>query len=301
MKIAITGGAGFIGTKLTKKFADEGHEILILDHHEPKVALPNSQFVKTDLIHDIPLNEYLSCDAVIHLAGANIFGRWSESYKKLILSSRIDTAKALIDGVKKAGRGPKVFITASAVGYYGDGGENELTEESPNGEGFLAKVCAKWEEVAKSAEECGMRTVFVRTGVVLGKGGGMLAKLIPIFKWGLGGRMGSGKQWFSWIFMDDLLNVYKLALLDNSLSGPVNAVSPEPVRNQDLVKSLGSAMHRPAILPVPGFILRIVLGEFGRVILMSQKVVPKKLLERRFKYIEPKLERAIINLNIYRS
>lgn len=293
MKIAITGGSGFIGTRLSQSLSEEGHELLILDHHEPRATFKNTRFFKTDLIHDIPLDEYLSCDAIIHLAGANIFGRWTKIYKQLIVSSRIDTAKALIDTVKNAGRGPKVFISASAVGYYGDGGENELTEESPNGEGFLANVCAQWEAVANSAQNCGMRTVFVRTGVVLGTGGGMLAKLIPIFKWGLGGPMGDGQQWFSWISMEDLLNVYHLALFDASLTGPVNAVSPEPVRNKTLAKTLGKTMHRPAILPVPGFILRIILGEFGRVILMSQKVIPKKLLERKFDFKKPRLEQAI--------
>ncbi len=293
MKIAITGGAGFVGSALTKKFLNSGHEILILDRIAPKEIPSGVVFRKTDLVNDIPLKEYLECDAVVHLAGANIFGRWTPEYKKLILSSRIDTARALIKTVKISGRGPKVFISASAVGYYGDGGEHELDESAPNGTDFLAGVCRKWEAILAEASEAGMRSVSVRTGIVLGPGGGMLAKLIPIFRFGLGGRMGHGKQWFSWIHIDDLLNVYETVTVDSRFSGPVNASSPQPVRNHILAKALGRVLHRPALLPVPKFILRLVLGELGDIVLMSQKVIPKKLLTAGFHFTYIDIDEAL--------
>ncbi len=246
MKIAITGGSGFVGSKLAKLLVRDGHQILSLDRAAPKKQIEQVHYIKTDLIHDLPIEEYLSCDAVIHLAGVNIFGRWTPAYKKLIVSSRVETAKALIQAVKNAGKGPGVFVSASAVGYYGDGGEEVLLEGSPNGRDFLAQVCKEWEQVAAASQNAGMRWVSIRTGIVLGPGGGMLAKLLPIFRWGLGGSIGNGKQWFSWIFMDDLLRVYKTVTLDPSFSGPVNAVSPHPVRNKELTKALGRVLHRPA-------------------------------------------------------
>lgn len=293
MKIAITGGAGFIGTQLTRKLSDEGHEILILDRHAPKDGSSNLNFAVTDLLHDLPLERYLSCDAVIHLAGVSIFNRWSRQYKKSILSSRTDTARSLIDAVRKAGRGPRVFVSASAIGYYGDGGENDLDEDASSGRDFLASVCTEWEAVAQSATSAGMRTVMVRNGIVLGPGGGMLARLLPVFKLGVGGPLGSGKQWFSWIFMEDLLNIYNQVVVDNRFSGPVNAVSPQPIRNREFTSALGRVLKRPTILPIPGLFLRLLLGELGSVVLMSQKVIPKKLLERNFAFTEPVIDGAI--------
>lgn len=293
MKIAITGGSGFIGSRLAKKFCEAGSEVLVLDQTAPKKSIPGARFLKTDLINDFPLEAYLSCDAVVHLAGVNIFGRWNKAYKDRIATSRIDTARALIDRVKIAGRGPKVFVSASAIGYYGDGGERELPETAPCGEGFLSTVCQKWEAAAESAQEAGMRWVSVRTGIVLGPGGGMLAKLIPVFKWGLGGKMGAGRQWFSWIAMEDLLDVYVAVVADPGFAGPVNAVSPEPVRNEDLVRALGRALHRPTAFRIPGFALRLVLGELGAVVLMSQKVTPKILQERNFRFQCPGIDQAI--------
>lgn len=293
MKIAITGGSGFIGSRLTKKFCEAGSEVLVLDQNAPKKSIPGAIFLKTDLINDFPLEAYLSCDAVVHLAGANIFGRWNKAYKDRIATSRIDTARALIDRVKIAGRGPKVFVSASAIGYYGDGGERELPETAPPGDGFLSSVCHDWEAAAESAEEAGMRWVSVRTGIVLGSGGGMLAKLIPVFKWGLGGPMGTGQQWFSWIAMEDLLSVYAAVVADAGFAGPVNAVSPEPVRNEDLVRALGRALRRPTVFRVPGFALRLILGELGTVVLMSQKVAPKILQERNFRFQCPDINQAI--------
>ncbi len=293
MKIAITGGSGFVGSKLAKLLVRDGHQILSLDHAAPKKQIEQVHYIKTDLIHDLPIEEYLSCDAVIHLAGVNIFGRWTPAYKKLIVSSRVETAKALIQAVKNAGKGPGVFVSASAVGYYGDGGEEVLLEGSPNGRDFLAQVCKEWEQVAAASQNAGMRWVSIRTGIVLGPGGGMLAKLLPIFRWGLGGSIGNGKQWFSWIFMDDLLRVYKTVTLDPSFSGPVNAVSPHPVRNKELTKALGRVLHRPAFFLIPNFLLKLVMGELGSVITMSQKVVPEILVAHHFEFLTPSIDQAL--------
>lgn len=292
MKIAVTGGAGFIGTKLAEKLASLGHQIVILDHHPLKTTIPNCISIQTDLIHDLPLHELLTCDAIIHLAGANIFCRWTKEYKQLIVESRVNTANAMIDAIKKGGFGPKIFISASAIGYYGDGGEQELTEDFLNGNGFLASVCSDWEVSTSRAEECGMRSVSVRTGVVIGQGG-MIKKLLPIFKWGIGGPMGNGRQWFSWIFIEDLINIYINALLDSSYSGALNAVSPVPVRNRDFARMLGEVLHQPAWIPLPRFILKMVLGELANVVLSSQKVIPKKLIEKNYHFVEPSLMHAI--------
>ena len=158
---------------------------------------------------------------------------------------------------------------------------------------MLFRSCREWEEVARTSEAAGMRWVSIRTGIVLGKGGGMLAKLLPIFKWGLGGPMGSGKQWFSWIYMEDLLNVYKTVTLDDTFSGPVNAVSPNPVRNKELAKAIGNTIKRPALFPVPRFLLKLIMGELGGVVVVSQKVIPQKLLDRHFSFICPKIEKAL--------
>jgi uncharacterized protein (TIGR01777 family) len=293
MKIAITGGAGFVGSALAAAFVEKGHEVLILDRNAPRKELPGRTFLRTDLISDFPTEAYLACDAVVHLAGVNIFGRWTPEYKKQILSSRIDTARTLIDAVEKSGRGPKIFISASAVGYYGEGGEAELTEASPRGNDFLATVCAAWEDAAHRAEQAGMRAVSVRTGIVLGPGGGMLAKLIPVFRGGLGGPMGSGRQWFSWIYIKDLIAVYVRAVLDDAFSGPVNAVAPHPVRNKELARALGKALHRPSFIPVPAFALRLVLGELASVVVMSQRVIPEKLLASGFVFLEPAIDGAL--------
>ncbi len=293
MKIAVTGGSGFVGSKLSALLAAQGHDVLVLDRFPPRTEVEGVRFASTDLVHDLPLEEFLACDAVVHLAGVNIFARWTDAYKRMILSSRAETAHALIEAARVFGRGPRIFVSASAVGYYGDGGEAVLAESSPNGSDFLASVCGKWEAAAQAAETAGMRWVSVRTGIVIGPGGGMLAKLLPFFRLGLGGPMGSGRQWFSWISLDDLLAVYVAAISDDRMRGPVNAVSPNPVRNRELARAIGAAVRRPAFLPLPGFALRLILGELGGVVLMSQRAVPQKLNELGFVFESPDIREAL--------
>lgn len=293
MKICITGGAGFVGTKLTQSFLDDGHKVLILDRNKPKIQHQNLLFKKTEFGKDTIPEEALSCNAVIHLAGVNIFARWTKKYKRLILRSRIEPIYALLDIFSQSRKRPSVFVSASAVGYYGDRGEEILTEESGPGKDFIARVCIKWEQSAEEFKKLSVRTVSIRTGIVLGPGGGMLSKLVPLFKLYLGGKLGDGEQWFSWIYIDDLVHVYKKAVLDERLTGAINAVAPNPVRNKEFTKILGMVLHRPAIFRVPKFILRLIVGQLASATLVSQQVIPKKLREIGFKYKYPDIYSAL--------
>ena len=282
MKIALTGGSGFIGTKLTEYFIEHGHRVVVLDLVPPRLQGEGVLYIRTNLIDDIPKDALATVDAIIHLAGVNIFGRWTEDYKKKIIESRIATGKALLATIRSLALKPKVFVSASAVGYYGDGGEKELTEDAPVGNDFLAKVCGEWEALGQEVNDLGMRFVAVRTGIVIGKNGGMLAKLLPLFKFGLGGSMGTGEQWFSWVALSDLVRIYAEAVDNERLNGPVNAVAPTPVRNRELAQAIARSVHRFALLRVPAFLLHRVLGELAGVIVMSQRVIPKKLEEQSF-------------------
>ena len=296
MKICITGGSGFVGTRLSYELVSLGHSVINIDVFPPKQEIENVYFIPADLTSGVVPPEVLECDAIVHLAGVNIFGRWTPEYKKRIFDSRILSANAVISACARSQKHPAVFVSASAIGYYGDSGERELTEDARLGTDFLSDVCMKWEDVASSAETIGMRRVSIRTGIVLGPGGGMLAKLIPIFKWGIGGRLGSGKQWFSWIHIDDLIAVYIQAITNTALSGAVNAVAPEPVRNRDFTQALADILNRPAFFMVPGFVLRMVLGELAGAILGSQKVIPAKLQKAGFVWKYPTIESALMNV-----
>lgn len=293
MKICITGGSGFIGSKLSKKLIDEGHSVLIIDLKEPKNKGNSIEFIKCDLLKEAVPNKILECNAIIHLAGVNIFNKWTNEYKKLILESRIIPAQKILNLTKNSDKGPKIFISASAIGYYGDRGEKELTENSPNGNDFLAEVCEQWEEVSAKSKDNGMRWISVRTGIVLGPDGGIISKLKPIFKNFIGGPIGNGKQWFSWIYIDDLLNIYTEALTNDSLKGPINAVSPNPIRNKEFSNMFGRTLKKPSLIPVPKFVLKIVFGELANVLIASQKVLPNKLKEIDFKFINPDIKDAL--------
>ena len=294
MKVCITGGSGFVGTKLTQILLDDGHDVLILDRNKPRLAHHNLSFIKTDFESDKVSKEVLSCNALIHLAGVNIFGRWTKKYKKQILRSRIDPIYKLLELLSQNRERPQVFISASAVGYYGDRDEEILTEESSPGTDFLARVCVKWEKATQEFKKLNIRAVSVRTGIVIGPGGGMLAKLIPIFKIYLGGKLGSGEQWFSWIHIDDLIEIYKKILLDGRLVGAVNAVAPNPVRNKELTSTLGRVIKRPVLFRIPKIILRIILGQLAYAVIGSQQVIPKKLRETGFNYKYPDIYKALI-------
>ncbi len=295
MHIIITGGSGFVGTKLSAALVGAGHTVTVVDLAPPRKPIADVTFVKADLMHDAVPAVFGECDAIIHLAGVSIFQRWTSAYKKLIIDSRVETAKAIHDYLAKLPKRPKVFVSASAVGYYGNRGEELLKEDSGPGSDFLANVCEAWEGAARTFADLDMRTVSVRTSIVIGPGGGMMAQVIPLFRYGIGGRMGSGKQWLSWIHIDDLVRVYTLAATNETLSGPVNASAPQAVPNKVFARTLGKVMNRPSFIPAPAFALRIVLGEFASAVLSSAHVIPNKLNENSFTFAYPDIESALRN------
>ena len=290
--VAITGASGFVGTALWSFLSTAGHRVIKLVRHSPA----HQDERRWD--PDRPAADLLSdVDAVVHLAGASIAGRFTEAHRRAIRSSRIGPTRALAD--LAAATGVPVFVSASAIGFYGaDRGDEELTEDSERGEGFLADVVADWEAATAPAAAAGVRVVAVRTGLVQSPAGGTLRIFHPLFAAGLGGKLGDGRMWQSWIGMDDLVDVYHRALYDTSLSGPVNAVSPEAVRNSTYTATLAKVLHRPALLPVPSFGPRLLLGEQGARELAeaSQLVRPAALAKAGHAFRHPDLEQALRHL-----
>src|SRR5207248_156360 len=232
-------------------------------------------------------------DGVVNLAGANVGAkRWTGEYKKELRESRLQAPRALVAAMRAATRRPRVFVSASAVGYYGDRGDEEVTESTQPGSDFLARLCIAWEEEAGRAEQLGVRTVLLRTGVVLDRKDSALSKMIPPFKAFVGGPIGSGRQWFPWIHIDDEVGLILWAL-DGSVRGPVNATSPNPVRMEDFANALGRALHRPAVLPVPAFALRLAVGEMAEVLLGGQRARPLKVFEAGYRFRFPELGPAL--------
>ena len=299
LTIAVTGSGGLIGTALTALLTTSGHRVIRLVRRPPQHA--GERYWQPE----DPSPDLLSgVDAVIHLAGASIGGRFTPERKNEIHHSRILPTRHLAElaaatAATTDATGLRAFVTASAIGIYGpDRGEEILTEASPPGEGFLADVVADWEEATIAAAAAGIRTVRIRTGIVQTPRGGMLRLLGPLFEAGLGGRLGSGKQWLAWIGLDDLLDIYLRAVLDPGLSGPVNAVAPEPVRNIDYTRTLAGVLRRPAVLPVPGFGPRLLLGDEGarEIAQASQYVRPQRLIAAGHKFRQPELEGALQHL-----
>jgi uncharacterized protein (TIGR01777 family) len=247
------------------------------------------------------MNAVAECDAVIHLAGENVFGkRWSDPFKKVLRDSRVlgtqNVVEALSRQPRNADGSPKVLLNASAIGYYGPHQDEELTEDSPAGNDFLARLCVEWEEAARRAEGYGIRVAMVRVGVVLGKEAGALSKLLTPFRLGVGGPVGNGKQWMSWIHQDDLAGLFVFALENAAATGPINGTAPHPVTNRDFSRALGRALHRPAFLPMPVFMLRLMLGEVAGVIATGQRVLPKRALGLGYPFRFPTLDEALKDL-----
>src|SRR5689334_1123982 len=301
LTIAVTGSGGLIGTALTALLATSGHQVIRLVRRLPRHA--GERYWRPE----DPAPELLDgVDALIHLAGASIGGRFTPARKAEIRDSRIlptrrlaELAAARQEAASQEKATLKAFVTASAIGIYGpDRGDEVLTEDSPRGEGFLADVVADWEEAARPAAAAGIRTVQVRTGIVQTPRGGMLRLLSPLFEAGLGGRLGTGKQWLAWIALDDLLDIYLRAVLDPGLSGPVNAVAPEPARNIDYTRTLAAVLRRPAVLPVPGLAPRLLLGGEGarEIAQASQYVRPERLIGAGHQFRQPELAGALRHL-----
>ena len=291
MKILITGASGLIGKALQKSFAEKGYEMLLATRSEPKDD-KHIQWNADTGFREEDLARLEGLDAVIHLAGENIAGfRWTEEKKKAIRDSRVFGTRSMIETFDKLNDKPKTFISGSAIGFYGDRGDDEMTESSPAGKTFLAEVCKEWEAESRRAEDLGIRTVLLRTGIVLSKDGGALATMMTPFKFGVGGVIGDGKQWMSWISLDDVVGIINYALENENVRGAVNLTSPNPVTNEEFTKTLGSVLYRPTFLPLPEFAVHMVFGEMGDALLLdSTRVIPKRMKDAgyEFKYSELK-------------
>ncbi len=299
MKILITGASGLIGKALQKSFESKGYELLLASRSEPKDDRHIQWNMDTGFAdEDLPKLEGFY--AFIHLAGENIGGglRWSDEKKKAIRDSRVFGTRTMIEALARIEKKPKVFISGSAIGFYGDRGDSEMTEASPSGDTFLSQVCKEWEAESRRAEDMGIRTVLLRTGIVLSKDGGALATMLTPFKLGVGGVVGSGKQWMSWVSLEDVVGIINFAIENESVRGAVNVVAPHPVTNEEFTKTLGSVLYRPTILPLPEFAVNLVFGEMGDALLIdSTKVVPRRLIDAGFKFkfkeLKPALEAAL--------
>lgn len=299
MKVVVAGANGLIGKHLVAKLRARGDEVVALVRKTGSDGwAQGSTVVAWDGKTQGPWAAHVDgADAVVNLAGAPVAGkRWSPEWKKVIYDSRIDSTRAVVDALKAAAKKPAVFIGGSAIGYYGLPGEAVIDETSAAGADFLAGVCRDWEAEASKAEQAGVRTVLLRTGVVLASDGGALEQMLPPFKAFVGGPIGDGKQWLSWIHIADEVGLILWAIGDARVKGPLNAVAPEPVRMGTFTKALGRALHRPSWLPVPGFALRAALGEFATMLLGSQRVVPKVALEGHYEFRFPQLPEALSDL-----
>jgi len=296
MRILITGASGLIGTALQKSFEEKGYEMLLASRSEPK-SERDIQWNADAGFADEDLLRLEGLDAVIHLAGESISAlRWTDEKKKAIRDSRVHGTRTMIEAFARLEKKPKVFISASAIGFYGDRGDEEMTETSSVGDTFLSEVSKEWESESRRAEDMGIRTVLLRNGIVLSKDGGALATMMTPFKLGVGGVVGSGKQWMSWVSLDDAVGIVNYALENENLRGAVNVVSPNPVTNEEFTKTLGEVLYRPTFLPLPEFAVNLVFGEMGDALLIdSTRVVPKRLLDSGFKFIYPEINSALEN------
>jgi uncharacterized protein len=291
MKVFITGGTGFVGKTLAPALVGAGMEVTILSR-SGKRELSGVSWVEGDPTQRGGWQEKVKGhEVVINLAGASIFTRWTAEAKKVLRESRMLTTRHIVEAME-GGTGKALFST-SAVGYYGFHGDETLTEDSPPGGDFLALLARDWEAEAREAEKKGCRVVVSRLGIVLGEKGGALGQMIPLFEKFVGGPLGSGKQFFSWVHVADLCRAFLFLLEHPEIAGPVNFTAPNPVRNKELAQSLGRILGRPAFLPAPGFMLRLILGEFGSILLEGQRVLPQKLLQAGFQFQYPEIEGAL--------
>ena len=287
MNILVTGANGFIGRAVVARLTKSGHRVVPLRRATPSGESGPAWNPDAGLIRLDPAG---SLDAVVHLAGENIAQRWTVAAKARIRSSRENATRLLCETLTRLPQSPRVLVCASATGYYGDRGDELLDERSRPGTGFLAEVCQAWEAATEPARQHGIRVVHLRLGIVLDRAGGALAKMLPVFRFVLGGRMGTGRQFWSWICLEDLLGVVELALQDDALSGAVNAVSPAATTNADFTRALARTLHRPAFLPLPGPIVKLLFGEMGReALLASARVHPARLIELGFEFRYPDL------------
>ncbi|GHF32319.1 epimerase [Streptomyces mashuensis] len=290
-RVAVTGASGLIGSALVRSLRTDGHEVLTLVRRPPRTPAevrwdPARQWVDAAGL--------AGCEAVVHLAGANIGGhRWTDAYKKELRDSRVHGTGALAEALASLAEPPRVLLSGSATGFYGDTGDREADEDAPPGRGFLAGLCVDWEEATGAAREAGIRTVLLRTGVVLSRRGGAVGKVLPLFRLGLGARLGNGRQYWSCIALRDHVAAVRHLMNSPDVSGPVNLTMPRPVTNREFTEALGRALRRPAPLAAPAPALRLALGEMAGELLVSNKVVPRRLRESGFTFAHPDLDSAV--------
>lgn len=291
MKVLLTGATGFVGQKLGLALVNAGHQVVAVSRDPSRMKLDFSA-EKRDW--ESLRGQMLGIEAIIHLAGEPVAQSWSPSTKKKIISSRVDTARRLREALESSpGSRPLVLLSASGVGFYGDGGERLLEESLLPGDDFLARVCVDWEKTALAMQPLVGRVAVLRIGMVLGQGGGALAKMLPPFQLGVGGRLGSGEQWMSWIQLEDLVQLFLFALANPAVKGVFNAVAPQPVKNKDFTKALAAALHRPAFAAVPAFALKLALGEMSQMVLGGQRASCKKAMDAGFRFRYPSLPDAL--------
>ena len=290
MRILITGGSGFIGQALCPVLAQAGHDVVLLTRRPGKPPPPGVRSVAS-AIDELDAREF---EAVVNLAGANIGdARWTASRKKLLLDSRIETTSTLVDWMTRSGEGPRTLISSSAVGYYGEQGDRPITEDTTPTPGFTHDLCAAWESEALRAEPRGVRVCLARTGVVLDRSGGALARMLPAFRLGLGGRLGSGRHYFPWIHREDVVAIYRWLLDNPAARGAYNASAPNPVTNAEFTRALAEAVRRPATIPVPAAALKLLFGEMSELLLASNRLLPARLLDEGFRFRFPDLGPAL--------
>jgi uncharacterized protein (TIGR01777 family) len=295
MRVTLTGASGLIGTKLVRALTVRGDDVTVLSRDPARAAqslgVTAERWEPTE--EPAPADALRGRDAIVHLAGERVDQRWTESAKRAIRASREAGTRNLVDGLRGAEPRPDVLVSSSAVGYYGPHGDEPVDESTGAGDDFLGRVCAAWEREAERAEELGMRVVRVRTGVVLDAGGGALARMLTPFKLGVGGPVAGGEQYMPWIHADDLVGIYLAAIDGASWSGPVNATAPEPVPNARFSRALGRALHRPAVLPIPGAALRLLYGDMAEIVTEGQRAVPRRPLELGYRFAHPDLDEAL--------
>lgn len=294
MKVGVTGATGFVGRRLVAALLERGHEVRVFSRNASRARELVADVVEWDPASaPAPPEALADLDGVVNLVGEPIDQRWNEDIKRRIGESRIAGTSNLVAGLERAEPRPSVLVSASAAGYYGDRGEEILEEDASPATDFLADLCVQWEAAADEASSLGLRVVKVRTGIALDGSGGALQRMLLPFRLGVGGPLGSGRQYMPWIALDDLVEIYVAALEGGEWSGPVNACGPQPARNREFARALGRVLHRPAVMPVPPFALRIVLGELAGSVTSSQRMVPSRALAAGYRFQYPELEAAL--------
>ncbi|MEW2284295.1 TIGR01777 family oxidoreductase [Streptomyces sp. NPDC047841] len=290
-RIAVAGASGLIGSALVRSLTADGHEVVRLVRREPRGA----DEVRWDPGRGhVDAAGLTGCDAVVNLAGAGVGDRrWTPEYKRLLRDSRVLGTAALARAAASLPRPPRVFVNGSAIGFYGDTGDRAVDEDAPPGDGFLSALCVEWEQAAAPVTEAGVRTVFLRTGLVVSRGGGAWGRLFPLFKAGLGGRLGDGRQYWSYIALHDEVAAIRHLVDGDGLSGPFNLTAPQPLTNAEITEAMARVLRRPAVFAVPAPVLRAALGEMAADVLGSQRVVPRRLLESGFRFAFPGIDEAI--------